>query len=1151
MRRLKGLLALLVVVGVTVGLPFVLLAVGADPFQAGMPSAGSVVDLLTSRDDGSMFLVVLQVVAWLAWAFLALSILVELVAQLRGIRAPRLPGLQLPQSAARGLVAAMLLLFTAVPMANAAVLPAAAAPMPQAHSVSVSAPAVVEAPAERSGQSAGVADRDAHRTTGERSSDRERSSAQERKEPATVRHTVVRGDTLWGLAESYLGDGHRFREIVELNQEHLADDPAFLTTGWVLTIPAAPDAATTADADRGAGDTAGSVVVEKGDTLSGIAAEELGDADRYPELFEATRDVAQPGGAHLTDPDLIHPGWTVHVPGAVEAKADPRPAEASAPPSGDAARTGGESRQPETAVAAEPAPAADAAPAADTAPAADAAADLARQGETTARQSDEVRGGGARAETVRDEAAQAEAQAETATQVETATQAEAEAADDGLSDDAPWQVATVAGVGTVLAAGVLAVLARRRRDQQRLRRPGQRIPLPAGDTVAFEQTIRAAADHLSVETVDLALRSLASLCVASGRPLPVVRAARLTAQAFELYLEDAALLPQPWRNAGDSTVWTLDVADLQRLAPVDPAVVPAPYPALVTIGSDEDQGHVFLNLEHLGALGITGDALATREILAALAVELATSVWADDLQVTLVGAFPDLEDTMRTGRIRYLPTVGRIIEDLARRAHADRAALAAQSVPDLYAARVTGTVPDAWVPEIVLLADQVSDAQRARMAELTADLPHVALATITGGISVGEWDLQLLPGQELAMLSPIGLELRPQRLPSEQYGHLLRLVSMAEAGELEGVGQSEPSVAEVEAITPVREPAPAVGPVETEPRTDTAEVPIVPASSVEQTPSTSRVESVETARPAEPTPRTSAPSPVEPVETLRPAEYDEPAPDTLEVAIVPAAGADTPPSDAPPRVLALGPVDLRNATGTVEDGKRARLLELAAFLVLHPGTTRTEIDDALWPDRAGSDNLSARNAATSRLRRWLGQDADGQEYLPRHQPDGGHGLLPSVTSDVGEWDALLGGAPLEAAPEDLEAALALVRAVPFDGTHGRRYAWAEPLRQRLVAEIVDASFALAKRRLLEGRWRSAEEAVVVGLRVEPAQESLWRIRILAAHESRDPAAESEAIERLLSITERLECDLQPETEQLLAALKSPGAGFDRLMVEAL
>ncbi|PUB29045.1 transcriptional activator [Promicromonospora sp. AC04] len=1120
MRRLKGLLALLVIVGVTVGLPFALVAVGADPFAGGAPSFESLVDLLTSRDDGTLFMVVLQVVGWLAWAFLALSILVELVSQLRGVRAPRMPGLQLPQSAARGLVGAMLLLFTAVPMANAAVLPASAAPIVESHTVSVSAPAVVEAPSASA----------THRAE---STHRAEQAAEKKVAPATVQHTVVRGDTLWGLAETYLGDGHRFRDIVELNQEHLADNPAFLTTGWVLTIPASPDAAPDA-AEQDTRDR--SVVVEKGDTLSGIAAAELGDAARYPELFEATRDVDQPGGAHLTDPDLIHPGWTVQVPGASgaapaqehraapEARAtEPEAAEleASEPDASEPKRSApAEQADPVQPAAQELAPEASApeasAPEAGAPSSAEAtrvgdeterpkaapAPGLARQGEAAAeRQADAVQSDAVQSDAVQSDAVQSDAVQSDAVQ--------SDAADDGMSDDAPWQVATVAGVGTVLAAGVLTVLARRRRDQQRLRRPGQRVPLPVGDTAAFEQAIRAAADHLSVETVDLALRSLASLCVESGRPLPVVRAARLTAQAFELYLEEPTLLPQPWRNAGDSTVWRLDVADVQRLAPVDPAVVPAPYPSLVTIGSDDDQGHVFLNLEHLGALGITGDDPATREILAALAVELATSVWADDLQVTLVGAFPDLEDTMRTGRIRYLPSIGRIIEDLTRRAHDDRAALAAQRVPDLYAARVAGVAPDAWSPEIVLLADQVSDEQRAQLARLTDDLPHVALATITGGTSVGEWSVQLLPGQELAVLAPIGLELRPQRLPSDQYGHLLRLVSLADAGAFEGVGQSEPSVAEVEAIAPVSEP-----------RTDTAEIPIV------------------------------APLLAEPVETADPYD-DEPAPDTLEVAIVPDPRAGAAPSGTAPRILALGPVDLQNAAGTVEDGKRARLLELATFLALHPGTTRTAIDAAIWPDRAGADNLSTRNAATSRLRRWVGQDADGQDYLPRHQADGGHGFLPSVTTDAGEWDHLLGGAPLDASTENLEAALPLVRGVPFEGTHTRRYAWAEPIRQRLIAEIVDASYTLARRRLLEGRWRSAEAAVVVGLRVEPTQESLWRVRILAAHESRDAEAETEAIERLLSITERLECDLQPETEQLLAALKNPGAGFDRLMVDAL
>ena len=98
---------------------------------------------------------------------------------------------------------------------------------------------------------------------------------------------------------------------------------------------------------------------------------------------------------------------------------------------------------------------------------------------------------------------------------------------------------------------------------------------------------------------------------------------------------------------------------------------------------------------------------------------------------------------------------------------------------------------------------------------------------------------------------------------------------------------------------------------------------------------------------------------------------------------------------------------------------------------------------------------------------------------------------------------------------------------------------------------LDASYELTRRRVMEGRWRAAEESVVIGLRVEPGQENLWRLRILAAHESGNTAAEQEAIERLLAITESLGCDLRPETDQLLAALKTPGTGPGDRLASAL
>ena len=252
-----------------------------------------------------------------------------------------------------------------------------------------------------------------------------------------------------------------------------------------------------------------------------------------------------------------------------------------------------------------------------------------------------------------------------------------------------------------------------------------------------------------------------------------------------------------------------------------------------------------------------------------------------------------------------------------------------------------------------------------------------------------------------------------------------------------------------------------------------------------------------------------------------------------------------------PLIKVLGPVEMDNAAGKVESTKKARLLEYAAYLALNPGSSHTSIDDAIWPNRRSEDNLNTRNTATSKLRTWLGKNLDGEDYLPRHQAGNGYGFLPAVRTDVEQWHELIDGAPLRASSENLEAALRLVRGRPFEGHHPRYYGWSEPIAQRLISEIVDAAYELSRRRLMEGRWRAAESAIVIGLSIEPAQERLWRLRILAAHESRNAAAEREAVDRLLTITEELECDLEPETEQLLGALKTPDADFNDLLTNAL
>ena len=47
--------------------------------------------------------------------------------------------------------------------------------------------------------------------------------------------------------------------------------------------------------------------VERGDTLSAIAKKHLGDASKYPVIFEANKPM-------LSDPDKIYPGQVLRIP---------------------------------------------------------------------------------------------------------------------------------------------------------------------------------------------------------------------------------------------------------------------------------------------------------------------------------------------------------------------------------------------------------------------------------------------------------------------------------------------------------------------------------------------------------------------------------------------------------------------------------------------------------------------------------------------------------------------------------------------------------------------------------------------------------------------------------------------------------------------
>lgn len=1106
MRRLAGLVAVVAIAGILAGVPWLLVTIGANPVPDELPGWAQIRTVLSTPDDGTAVLWVLQVAAWAGWAFLAISLLVEIAYQIRDIPAPQLPGLALPQGAARGLVTLAAGLFVALPgMANAE----AVEPVVMTHQ----AVAVMHAqPTDTAGTTQTAA-----------------------PAPATATHTVKPGETLWSIAEQHLGDGARYPEIVDLNGELLAESGSgWLRQGWALHVPAPPPppaAQDTTHTDDQPGQGEVDHQVRAGDTLWDLAEEHLGDGARYPEIYQASQDTVQPGGAHLSDPDMIGVGWTLTIPDQPASTNETSAVEPNPDREAQPAPAGGAD-----------APVRVQSEVADPGAAPQIAQDALSTGQDT----------GTAAEQPTDQPEQPTDQPEPApSAVAGTTTVDTTVADTTVvvdPEDEVFPVRTTMGVGSLLAAGVIGLLSVRRRSQHWHRRPGRAIPMPAGATAATEQQLRATADPMSVQAVDAALRALARQCATTGSDLPVVRAGRLTASEFELYLAERATPPAPWTSSMQDAVWTLTAADVDQIDRHGLDDVPAPYPALVTVGHDTEDGHVFLDLEHLGTLGVTGNTAAAAEVLAAIAIELATSCWADHLQITVVGAYPDLEDALGTGRIRYLPAVGRLLEELQTRADQDRQVLTEQGAGHLQRARVTGQAPDAWAPEVVLLAGQVTAYQRQQLQDLIEQTPRVAVAAVTTAATIGQWALRLsAEDPDQAVLDPVGLQLRPQRIDAATYDQILDMITQADPDSpalTEDTETEETTGADVD-LVPVAhltQPAPTVveeehdlDPAAAQPETDTA--PEEPA--MEAPPAaTPELES------------NTGPDP-EPSEEGQDTEDDDATAAAAEQAPGPAAVVVEPLPRPAPLVKVLGGVEIDHATDKVEKTKRARLLEYAAYLALNPGATATQIDEAIWPGKRSESNLNTRNTATSKLRSWLGKDADGQDYLPRHQHGStGYALAEAVTTDWHQWRALLPAGPLQATTEALAEALELVRGRPFEGVSARRYAWSERACQQMITEITDACYELGRRRLMSGKWRGAEQAVVIGLWIEPAYERLWRLRIMAAHASGNHTAQDEAIDRMLVIAEQLGGDLEDETTALLVGLKDPASSLDELIVGA-
>ena len=100
--------------------------------------------------------------------------------------------------------------------------------------------------------------------------------------------------------------------------------------------------------------------------------------------------------------------------------------------------------------------------------------------------------------------------------------------------------------------------------------------------------------------------------------------------------------PRPWQAADGGQVWRLPFAATAWTRPrisAGPAAARrlAPYPGLVSLGTNES-GRILVDLEVAhGLIAVRGPRPVVQAALSALAVELVTNRWSDQMRVTLIG----------------------------------------------------------------------------------------------------------------------------------------------------------------------------------------------------------------------------------------------------------------------------------------------------------------------------------------------------------------------------------------------------------------------------------------------------------------------------------------------------------------------------------
>ena len=247
------------------------------------------------------------------------------------------------------------------------------------------------------------------------------------------------------------------------------------------------------------------------------------------------------------------------------------------------------------------------------------------------------------------------------------------------------------------------------------------------------------------------------------------------------------------------------------------------------------------------------------------------------------------------------------------------------------------------------------------------------------------------------------------------------------------------------------------------------------------------------------------------------------------------------PPEASMRIRILGPVEVDWASSA----PRPKATEIIAYLATRDRPVqgdRLRVD--LWPAPASGGEIADTTFRTniSRARSALGLDNEGRPHMPEAE-HGAYRLGRGITSDWRRFQhltALARNAPSGEAIEYYRDAMKLIRGAPFADHPKGTYHWihGDGLLFAIETAVAEAAEQFADLLLDEGEHRLADWACRLALKVTPYRETLYQLRMKAAHQAGDYDA-LERIYRELRLSVRSLGELEepgPESAALYASL---------------